>query len=116
MLKRFSNDPVPRVFSPLGRTGYPAIVMVRTDYPTMEMYRILTRMLLGCAALVFALASGSNSARAQGSEGTVVGRVKNANTRAFLEGAQVSVAGTSFRAVTERVGQVAQVQQRLAGH
>ena len=104
MLKRFSNDPVSRVFSPLGRTGYPAIVMVRTDYPTMEMYRILTRMLLGCAALVFALASGSNSARAQGAEGTVVGRVKNANTRAFLEGAQVSVAGTSFRAVTERDG------------
>ena len=66
----------------------------------MNMYRTLARIVLGCAALLLGLASVSSSALAQGAEGTVVGRVQNANTRTFLEGAQVSVAGTSIRAVT----------------
>jgi iron complex outermembrane recepter protein len=70
----------------------------------MNMYRTLARIVLGCAALLLGLASVSSSALAQGAEGTVVGRVQNANTRTFLEGAQVSVAGTSIRAVTSRDG------------
>jgi len=41
---------------------------------------------------------------AQSAEGTIVGRVQNANTRAFLEGAQVSVSGTSIRVSTGRDG------------
>lgn len=70
----------------------------------MNACKNLARILVGCVALLLGLASVSNSAFAQIAEGTVVGKVKNANTRAFLEGAQVSVAGTSFRAVTERDG------------
>ncbi len=77
--------------------------MVRSVNP-MNMHRTFARIVLGCAALLLGLSSVSSSALAQGAEGTVVGRVQNAKTRAFLEGAQVSVAGTSVRAVTERGG------------
>lgn len=77
--------------------------MVRSVNP-MNMHRTFARIVLGCAALLLGLSSVSSPALAQGAEGTVVGRVQNAKTRAFLEGAQVSVAGTSVRAVTERGG------------
>jgi len=70
----------------------------------MNKYRLLCPLILRCAALLLGLASVSSPALAQGAEGTIVGRVQNDSTRAFLEGAQVSVAGTSLRAVTARDG------------
>ncbi|MES2693701.1 MAG: TonB-dependent receptor [Verrucomicrobiota bacterium] len=62
----------------------------------------LLRSWLGALLASLALASVSS---AQSGSAIVAGSVTNAATRAFLEGAQVSLAGTAFETLTTRDGQ-----------
>ena len=58
-------------------------------------FRVLRRLLLGCAFITPLLAQ---------STGMVAGQVSNAATSAYLEGAEVSVEGTSRSTLTDREG------------
>lgn len=77
-------------------------------FPTMTLFlasKPLHRRLRAWLGAVLAFASLACAAAAQPGAATVSGSVTNAATRAFLEGAQVSLQGTAFETLTARDGQ-----------